>query len=288
MNRTWWIGCAVWAAVGVARGQEVEEPAGGPVFAEVLARALESGAVARAEGVHCFSLVRHVWRDGGEQQFRWLVRYTVTVDREAEEVVVVSEAQAEGYARGNRFTYHVGFDGDFLGLESAFVHGEVTVEAAGQRLVARRDLRRSRLGDEDVYEDTERVLPKIVGVFVLPQWFDQGLPERHLFQDVTPFGQVTGPLRLRRLEGEEADGLEGCVTYGTDEGYSRPTTLVDVVAEGEDVGLLRRFRTRSYRQVEGEERLVAEWVNERIEPAEYARLEAELFPAEDEEEPSDE
>jgi hypothetical protein len=275
-------------------GAQPDEPDGAPVFAETLDRARESGALSRALGHHGFLLMRTYWEpDGTESQERWMTSYLVELDEERDELVVTCWAQRAGWEAGNTFVYAVSLvDGRLAALETQFTNGTVTVYPDGEgNLEITRALQSSQLATDELAEDGPQILPKIVGVFVLPQLFDQGLPGRLLFKDVTPYGQVTGPRRLRRLGPDDelaspASPEHGrLVSFCTDEGYAEPTTIVDVVAEGPAAGRLVRFRTRSYQRLrDGTDRLSALWDNTLLSPEEFRELRADLFPGQYEDE----
>lgn len=250
------------------------------ILADAVARARESGAIERALGEHCFLLTRRYWTEGEEYSERWLNRYTVALDEAAGELVVVNWNRAESAGSPNRFEYRSRLsDGRFQSLATRFGIGTVDVAVAGGEVVIARDLEgRESLPDDERQPDRDDLVPKLVGVFVLPHLHDQGLPDRFLFTDVTPYGQVAGPLRLRRLPA----AADSVVRFVTDEGSREPTTLVDVATGGEDAGRIVRFVTRTFRgRGDGSERKVAEWDNQRIDPEEFARLRAEMFPADD-------
>ncbi|MCO5171471.1 MAG: hypothetical protein M9894_34655 [Planctomycetes bacterium] len=247
------------ALAGVAQAQDVapvSSDAAADVFARVVARAREAGALERVVGLHPFIMTRHFRDDEGAPRFdrRFLMTYRIAVDDDALRLDV--EVKPEGAPGQVDIGYVVGLDGrlrSMVAVTGERVEAEVRDGALVVRLVDQ--------GKTVEHPWDDRLLPKIVAAFVLPMLADQGLPEAWAFRDLNPFGQVTRPLVLRPLG--EAEGLR---TFGTFEGRARETTRVQVSAEGLLVGI----ETESSVNAAGVVTHLA--ASRRISPEEHDRL----------------
>lgn len=242
-----------------ARAQDVapvSSDAAADVFARVVARARETGALERVVGLHPFIMTRHFRDDDGAPRFerRFLMTYRIAVDDDALRLDVV--VQPEGAPGQVDIGYVVGLDGRMRSMV-ALTGERVEAEVRDGTLV----VRQVDQGKTVEHPWDDRLLPKIVAAFVLPMLADQGLPEAWTFRDLNPFGQVTRPIVMRPLG--EVDGVR---TFGTFEGRARETTRVQVSVDGQLVGI----ETESSVNAAGVVTHLA--ASRRITPEEHARL----------------
>lgn len=250
------------ALAGVAAAQDVapvSSDAAADVFARVVARARETGALERVVGLHPFIMTRHFRDDDGAPRFerRFLMTYRIAVDADALRLDVV--VQPEGAPGQVDIGYVVGLDGRMRSMV-ALTGERVEAEVRDGTLV----VRQVDQGKTVEHPWDDRLLPKIVAAFVLPMLADQGLPEAWTFRDLNPFGQVTRPIVMRPLGAN--DEVDGVRTFGTFEGRARETTRVQVSVDGQLVGI----ETESSVNAAGVVTHLA--ASRRITPEEHARL----------------
>lgn len=215
------------AASLAAAGQDAPPPSACRVLADVLARARESGALRRIEGLHPFTLVRRFKNDDGTPRgtAAFLMTYDVAVVETALTVAVrVWDPGHPGPSVEIRYDVSTR-DGRLVRLTS---------DAGNQGTTARIDdgtLVIEKQGEEPVRQPwRDEVVPKVVLAFVGPMLHDQGLPAALEYRDLNPFGQVPKQeARLRLLRDDERPG--SLLAFGSFEGRARPTTIVEV---GED------------------------------------------------------
>ncbi len=237
-------------------------------FAEVFGRARASGAAERVLGTHRFLMERrYTEADGTPEQGRLqrnLMSYTLSLSEEEEgEVLTVDVEVVPAGATPFHLIYRVSLaDGRTAAMEAmaAATREGDTLQLYGGR------------GDRSQPWD-DAILPKIVGVFVLPMLADQGLPDRLPFRDLTPFGDVSALYRLRPLAADEEGAKEGRLTYVTEEGRLTPTTYAHVDAESH---LLTELHTVSsvHTLPTGAEVPAAVWHSERLSEEAFAELRA--------------
>lgn len=204
-----------------------EAPSACKVFADVVARARQSGALRRVEGLHPFTLVRRFKNDDGTPRgtASFLMTYDVAVLETAVTVgvrvwdpghpgpsVEIRYDVSTRDGRMQRLTSNAGNEGTTARLDDT---GGITlvIEKAGQEPA------RQPWKDE--------IVPKVVLAFVGPMLHDQGLPAALDYRDLNPFGQVPKQeARLRLLREEERPG--SLLAFGSFEGRARPTTVVEV------------------------------------------------------------
>lgn len=272
MNRVAWgtVALALVALAPQARGQDVAPVASESaveVFARVVGRARETGAIERVLGLHPFIMTRHVYDDAGATRFerRFLMTYELAIDEAQAALRLDVRVRPEGGPGEVEIGYVVGLDGRLRSMR-AVTGSTVTAEVREGKLV----VRVLEEGTTVEHAWDERLLPKIVGAFVLPMLADQGLPEAWTFRDLNPFGQVTRPIEMRAL-GE----VEGVATWATFEGRvfegrPRATTRVQVGREGEGAGRVVRIETES--EVNAQGVVVHLAASPRIPREEYERL----------------
>jgi len=218
---------ALWSlliSASLAAGQDAPPPTACRVLADVLARARESGAVRRVEGLHPFTLVRRFQNDDGTPRgtAAFLMTYDVAVVDTAITVgvrvwdpghpgpsVEISYVVSTRDGRLVRLTSDAGNQGTTARIED----GTLVIEKAGEEPV------RQPWRDE--------IVPKVVLAFIGPMLHDQGLPTALDYRDLNPFGQVPKQeARLRLLRDDERPGA--LLAFGSFEGRSKPTTVVEV------------------------------------------------------------
>lgn len=218
------------------------------VFARVVGRARETGAIERVVGLHPFIMTRHFFDDAGSPRFerRFLMTYEVAID-DAEGVLRLDVRVRPEAAPGQvEIGYVVGLDGRLRSMR-AVTGATVTAEVRAGKLVVEAVDEGTTV--EHAWDDA--ILPKIVGAFVLPMLADQGLPEAWSFRDLSPFGTLTRPIVMRAAG--EADGV---ATWETFEGRviageERAVTRVQVARDGDLAGRLVRIETESQVNAQG-------------------------------------
>ena len=243
----------------------VEPPTpGAPALAAVLTRALESGAIQRVLGRHCFRFDRRSYDEAGREVATtpMLMTYELSLDRAAESLVVAVDVSPRAEAHAITFRYEVGLDGRFRRLTNR--DGEFALKGSALALPQ----------GATAQVEPRLLLPKVVGVFALPMLHDQGLPARIRLVDLTPFATLSRPLVLQRVTvGPELDAKHH--TWTTEEGRAGWTTRVRVAREGPFAGKLVEIRTRSELDAGGRLRALNDC--RRLSPAEFARSWKEWF-----------
>lgn len=233
---------ALWSlliSASVAAGQDAPPPTACRVLADVVARARESGALRRVEGLHPFTLVRRFKNDDGTPRgtAAFLMTYDVAVVETALTVAVrVWDPGHPGPSVEIRYDVSTR-DGRLVRLTS---------DAGNQGTTARIDdgtLVIEKQGEEPVRQPwRDEVVPKVVLAFVGPMLHDQGLPTALEYRDLNPFGQVPKQeARLRLLRDEERPAPAGdrpLLVFGSFEGRARPTTIVEVGADHRVVSIV--------------------------------------------------
>ncbi len=260
------VACLGLPSLAVARGQEVAPVASESaveVFARVVGRARETGAIERVLGLHPFVMTRHFFDDAGAPRFerRFLMTYELALDEAAQALRLDVVVRPEGEQGQVEIGYVVGLDGRLRSMRA--VTGQtVTAEVREGTLVVK------VLEEETTVEHAwdEAILPKIVGAFVLPMLADQGLPDAWAFRDLNPFGRLTRPIVMRALGDETWGTFEGRVF----DGRPRETTRVQVAREGEAAGRVARIETES--EVNAQGVVVHLAASPRLSREEYERL----------------
>lgn len=222
---------ALLLSASLAAGQDAPPPTACRIFADVVARARESGALKRVEGLHPFTLVRRFKNDDGTPRgtAAFLMTYDVAVLQTAVTVgvrvwdpghpgpsVEIRYDVSTRDGRMQRLTSDAGNQGTTARLDGAGGGITLVIEKQGEETV------RQPWKDE--------IVPKVVLAFIGPMLHDQGLPTALDYRDLNPFGQVSKQeARLRVLRDDERPG--SLLAFGSFEGRARPTTVVEV---GED------------------------------------------------------
>lgn len=236
---------AVLGLASVARAQDVapvSSESAVDVFARVVGRARETGAIERVLGLHPFIMTRHMFDEAGKPRFerRFLMTYELAIDEAEEALRLDVRVRPEGAPGQVEIGYVVGLDGRLRSMR-AVTGSSVTAEVRDGKLVI--DFVDEGRKTQHAWDDG--ILPKIVGAFVLPMLADQGLPEAWTFRDLNPFGTLTRPIVMRA-----AGEAEGVATWATFEGRviagePRAVTRVQVARAGDLAGRMVRIETES-------------------------------------------
>ncbi len=273
VGRVAWVGVVLMAAALApsARAQDVapvSSEAAVDVFARVVARARETGAIERVLGLHPFIMTRHGYDDDGKplSERRFLMTYELAIDEAEQQLRLGVRVRPEAFWGQVEIDYVVGLDGRLRSMR-AVTGSTVTAEVREGKLVITAVDEGATV--EHAWDDA--ILPKIVGAFVLPMLADQGLPEAWTFRDLNPFGTVTRPIVMR------TQGEGGVATWATFEGrvfdgQPRPTTRVQVGGEDAGEGAARVVRIETESEVNAKGVVVHLAASPRIPRAEYERL----------------
>ena len=279
-----WVVCATALAPGdltrweasftsLSFSAEAGPPVRGPAaLAAVLARAREANALRPLLGVHHFRFDRRYFGPAGEAQGvdETLMTYTLSLDEEASELRVAVDVSPRGRAHAIVFEYAV----DVATGRMAWLHNSEGAFAPQGGALA--------LPGGASSVDEALLLPKVVGVFLIPQLAAAlppgSLPGALRLVDLTPFATLSRPLILRPARVGEPDHSPEVTTWVTEEGGPGVTTRVRVAGAGPFRGKLIEIQTRSEVDAAGQLRTLNDCA--RLSPEDYRARFRDWFGAE--------
>ena len=251
-------------------------PVRGPAaLALALSEARERDLLRPLLGVHHFRFDRRYFGPAGEEQGadHTLMTYTLELDESAPGPPTPGEAEPEEGP-----VLRVAVDVSSQGRAHAVVF-EYAIDVTSGRLRWLRnqsgDFRpeagRLALPAGEVEVDEELLLPKVVGVFLIPQLAAAlppgSLPSALRLIDLTPFATLSRALLLRPARPGEADFDPQATTWVTEEGRAARTTRVRVAHSGPFRGKLIEIQTRSEVDAGGQLRMLNDCA--RLSPEDY-------------------